>query len=208
MSLTNAKSSHHHGSLREALIVAGLELLENGGPAALTLRKCAALAGVSHAAPANHFSGLISLKVAMAARGHLIFAKTMRKYSANAEPTPEAQLNAICTGYIAFAQDHRELFQFMFQFFDVTAQDIDDTSMNEKRQAASASYEILREVCLPFEHNDNNALNTETMVWSLVHGYAMLFTGKGRDAHLQPQQSIPLFAEILPKLTIRQDPKP
>lgn len=201
---TKTKTSHHHGNLREALIAAGLELLENGGPTALTLRKCATFAGVSHAAPANHFSGLISLQVAIVARGHIIFAETMCKHSAEAEPTPTAQLNAICAGYIEFAKEHRELFRFMFQFFNVTDQAIDKTSMNEKQQAGLASYEILRKACLPFEHRDNEALNTETMVWALVHGYSMLFTGNGRDTHLRPGQSIPLFTEILPSLEIQQ----
>lgn len=206
--MSQTKTPHHHGSLREALIAAGLELLETGGPAALTLRKCAALAGVSHSAPANHFNGLISLKVAIVARGHFIFAETMRQYSTDAKDSPTAQLNAICAGYIAFAQEHGELFQFMFQAFGASNGEIDDLAMSEKTREATASYEILRQACQPFEHNDNNALNTETMVWSLVHGYAMLFAGCGSEGYLGPPCSVPAFSEILPKLTLPQSRAP
>ena len=53
---------HHHGNLRPALIKAGIALLEEGGIDALSLRKCAARAGVTHAAPAHHFDGLAGLK--------------------------------------------------------------------------------------------------------------------------------------------------
>ena len=61
------KKQHHHGNLREALITAGVGLLNEGGLSALTLRKCAARAGVSHAAPAYHFKGLNGLLTAIAA---------------------------------------------------------------------------------------------------------------------------------------------
>src|SRR6266487_3420785 len=47
---------YHHGDLRYALIQAGLELLSEGGAAALDLRKVARKAGVSHAAPYRHFA--------------------------------------------------------------------------------------------------------------------------------------------------------
>lgn len=194
---------HHHGNLRQALIDAGLELLETGGPTALTLRKCAAAAGVSHAAPANHFNGLISLKVAISARGHLMFAEQMRQYSAAAKPAPHDQLNAICAAYVDFAREHRTLFQFMFQFFGWEESEVDEISMQEKEKAGEASYGVLRQACIPFEHKNGDPQNTETMVWSLVHGYAMLFS---EDCNSQPTpQAIPAFTEILPELKLRQD---
>lgn len=45
----------HHGNLRQALIDATLHLLDRKGVAQTTLRAVSAQAGVSHAAPANHF---------------------------------------------------------------------------------------------------------------------------------------------------------
>lgn len=195
------KDSHHHGNLREALITAGLELLEQDGPTGLTLRKCAALAGVSHAAPANHFNGLISLKVSIIARGHTKFAKAMRKSSKQADASPQAQLNAICDGYISFARSNTGLFKFMFQPLGETLGDVDTTSMDEKNQAAASSYDILHQACIPFEHKKNDPLNTETMIWSLVHGYSMLFAG---DKITAPSDLvIPSFADILPDLQLR-----
>ena len=68
---------HHHGDLRRALIDAGLALLTEGGTSALTLRGCAARAGVSHAAPAHHFDGLDGLRVAIAEEGFDRFRRRM-----------------------------------------------------------------------------------------------------------------------------------
>ena len=68
---------HHHGNLRSALIDSGLALLANEGLAGLTLRRAAAAAGVSHAAPAHHFDGLPGLLTAIAARAFQLFADQM-----------------------------------------------------------------------------------------------------------------------------------
>ncbi|MBK8802144.1 MAG: helix-turn-helix transcriptional regulator [Fibrobacteres bacterium] len=54
-SRTLAPSLTYHGDLRQALVRAGLEILEQGGIAALTLREAARRISVSHAAPYHHF---------------------------------------------------------------------------------------------------------------------------------------------------------
>ncbi len=194
-----APKPHHHGNLRSALINAGIELLERDGPDGLTLRKCAQLAGVSHAAPAHHFNGLISLKIAIIARSHEIFARTMRQHRDRADPSAQAGLEAICLGYVAFARAHTGLFHFMFHPHGEIPDDTDATTLGELEAASNASYEVLHRACLPFAGSDAECLRIETMIWSLVHGYAMLFTGT--DAAQTPGGAVPEFSAILPKLT-------
>ena len=195
---------HHHGNLREALITAAIDILGAGGPDALTLRKCAARAGVSHAAPAHHFNGLVSLKIAVIARGHDMFADTMHRARDRAEQNPHARLNAICQGYLEFATTHTDLFKFMFQPHGALPDSIDTTTGMEISRASMASYGVLRDACAPFEHDRGGNLGTETMVWSLVHGYAMLFsTNTTSQAPFGP---IPDFNDILPKLLLKSDP--
>lgn len=60
------KKGHHHGSLKQALVEAALELLDSGGVEAVTIRATARGAGVSHAAPVNHFADLRALLTAVA----------------------------------------------------------------------------------------------------------------------------------------------
>ncbi len=43
--------SYHHGNLRQALIEAGIRIINEKGEDDLSLRKVAAACGVSHAAP-------------------------------------------------------------------------------------------------------------------------------------------------------------
>ena len=217
---TGTKRPHHHGNLREALIVAGLDLMEQGGADSLTLRKCAKRAGVSHAAPAHHFNGMISLQAAIVARGHRLFSQAMQQASAEAKAaggdTPYDHLLAICNGYISFARAHTAVFKFMFRPHDIDVEKLDALTREELLRDSVASYQILREACAPFEHSPpadasgtdaatsastNASTGTEIMVWSLVHGYAMLFCGPAKTP--TPPHSIPDFSQILPKLELQ-----
>lgn len=49
------KKLYHHGNLRQELILAGLKLIQEEGIGHLSLRRAAAMCGVSHAAPKSHF---------------------------------------------------------------------------------------------------------------------------------------------------------
>lgn len=203
--MAKKKKPHHHGDLREALVTAGIELLEQEGFNALTLRKCAARAGVSHAAPAHHFKGLVSLKMAIIARGHSFFAAAMAKEMGEAAPNPMAQLLAVCQGYLIFANHHNALFQLMFNSANTDLSTITPAVQEEFVRNAHKSYGLLSQACEPFENAPGVGNSTEITVWSLVHGFAMLFD-KGREKKSDrnaPTDEIPDFSVILTNLGLR-----
>lgn len=174
---------------RDALIDAGLALLREGGPAALTLRRAAARAGVSHAAPAHHFAGLSGLMTAMATRAYDDFAAAMVRARDAAAPDPRARLHGIARGYLDFAHDCAGLFHLIFV---MPEPDRDDPAL---AAASSAAYQVLRDACLPFcEGAPDTAF--EVAVWSLVHGYALI----GLDDPAGPKARMiaaPDFATLL-----------
>jgi len=202
--LAQKKKNHHHGDLRAALVKAGVDLMEENGIDGLTLRKCAARAGVSHAAPAHHFNGLISLKCAIVAHGHMVFASTMRSEMALAQPDPVAQLHAVCRGYLIFSKVHNSLFQLMFQKHQTDFSTITASVLTELTEHSSQSYGCLQQVCAPFENDKDNPNNIEITVWSLVHGFAVLF-GDAKTP-TTPTGEPPDFSVILAGL--RLTPKP
>ncbi len=166
-------------NLRDELIDAGIELLESRGPDRLSLRECAAKAGVSHAAPTYHFQNIAGLATAIAARGYRLFADEMDKARRSAPAEARPQLEAICHGYFAFARSHRALFLFIF-----SAQNINRMDLDFKREADRA-YEILRETCAPFAPAGTPAREIELLVWSLVHGYSHLaLIDKDKPTHI------------------------
>ena len=65
-SKTPGLTSYHHGNLREALIDAAVQLVEEGGPENVSVREVAKRAGVSPGAPFRHFSSKTALMTAVA----------------------------------------------------------------------------------------------------------------------------------------------
>ena len=63
---THRPPGYHHGSLREALIEAAVQLVEEGGPDNVSMREAAKRAGVSPGAPFRHFSTKTALMTAVA----------------------------------------------------------------------------------------------------------------------------------------------
>lgn len=194
------KKTRKNRNLRGALIDAGQELLREGGIDALTLRQCAIRAGVSHAAPAHHFDGLISLKMAIVARGYQIFSQHMLDAKSAAAADPYAQLLAICHGYLDFANAHRAMFNLIFTPRGPEFPKIDEVTLQEFAYESHNSYQILSDACTPFLGADV----TETAVWALVHGYAMLFANLPTK---KMGKEIPAFDAVFAQLTL-QESKP
>ncbi len=187
------KKQHHHGNLREALITAGIDLLNEGGLSALTLRRCAARAGVSHAAPAYHFKGLNGLLTAIAARGYQALTETMREERAVAATDPHARLVAICNGYLRFAQENEALFDLMFSAKELCYGD------PELQQESASARQVLHEGCAPFKHGSAGNEGTEIMIWALVHGFAGILRKCRVRADDHPAKNM-RFEDILPHL--------
>ena len=165
------EKKYHHGDLKHALIAAGLAILEERGLAALSLRACAARAGVSHAAPKNHFGSLNGLITAIAAEGFRRHATFMRAGLTDAA-TPQDRLHAAMRGYTRFAAMHPHLFELMF------SPNYPDFSDPTLRVHAAESYAVLRDIATGLDWDkadtENAQAKAEMMLWSLVHGYALL----------------------------------
>jgi AcrR family transcriptional regulator len=98
------RKSYHHGSLREALIEATLQLLEEGGPERVTVREAAKRAGVSSGAPFRHFPTRTALLTAVAEQSMGRFRAEIGTALDQADPDdPLARFRAVGTAYLRWA---------------------------------------------------------------------------------------------------------
>lgn len=104
---------YHHGDLRRALVAAARRILENEGPAALSLRAVAREAGVSPAVPYHHFKDKNELLEAVAHEGWEALDAAMTKARADAK-TPRERMTALGVGYVYFARDNPALYRVMY----------------------------------------------------------------------------------------------
>lgn len=176
----NDKPRYHHGDLRNALLKAGLDILEEEGLSALSLRAVAARAGVSRSAPAYPFGNLRGLLTALVAIAYTRFAAAMADERARAAAEPIEQMRAAGRGYVAFARRNPALFRLMFSSVQI------DGDNAELRQASEAAYQQLVEISGPAaDHlgatSDAERREIANLVWASTHGYAHLLV----DGHMQ-----------------------
>jgi AcrR family transcriptional regulator len=105
---------YHHGDLRRALIDAALTMLTEEGAWNFTLREVARRAGVSHAAPYNHFADKSVLLAEVSALGfetlRLQMATATRKHPGSARQA----LLGIAGAYVRFGVEHPAHYRLMF----------------------------------------------------------------------------------------------
>ena len=155
---------YHHGDLPRALIAAALELIDEVGPGALSLREVARRAGVSHGAPAHHFGDKAGLLTAIAAEGYDLIAAAL---SEAFERTGDFRETGVA--YVTFALSHRAHFEVMFRPELYRA---DDPLVAAARDRSSA---LLYGPTEDLTGSAATGLNAGVAAWSLVHGFATLW---------------------------------
>ncbi|MEW5851755.1 MAG: TetR/AcrR family transcriptional regulator [Myxococcota bacterium] len=112
--MARPRASADDVKLRERLLLAAEELLRTTPFEELSLREVARRAGVSHAAPYNHFPSKDHLILALAQRAAHLLDQAMHEAMAAAPDNPADQLVASGVGYVLFARRHPALFDIIF----------------------------------------------------------------------------------------------
>ncbi|MDX1782371.1 MAG: TetR/AcrR family transcriptional regulator [Thalassovita sp.] len=109
------KRGYHHGNLRQALVDAALQLIEEKGPTGFTLSEAAKQAGVTPAAVYRHFAGREDLIAEAARQGYEIFADVMQYAYDSGQPSALAAFEATGRAYLAFARKYPGHYIAMFE---------------------------------------------------------------------------------------------
>jgi AcrR family transcriptional regulator len=158
---------YHHGDLRATLLRVALDSIGEGGLTALSLRRVAARAGVSHTAAAYHFGDKAGLLTAIAVEG----------YRRLGDELDDARRGGafldVGVAYVSFAVTNRAYFEVMFR------PELHHRDDDELRQARTRTAEMLYGTKAP----TTQQLADGVAAWALVHGLATLWL----DGNLPPQ---------------------
>ncbi|WP_209647932.1 TetR/AcrR family transcriptional regulator [Kibdelosporangium banguiense] len=99
-------------STRRRLISCALEVLASEGVDAVTVRRVARAAGISHGAPLRHFPSRAALLGAVAGAG---FGQLSARFAALPGGTANERVIAACESYVEFARSNPALFELMFR---------------------------------------------------------------------------------------------
>ena len=114
MTQLNSASSYHHGGLRNALIIAATELIEERGSIEFSMSEAARRAGVSSGAPYRHFKDKEALLVAVAELGFMGLQSAIEDAIA---PLPLGSIDRIIASghaYMRYVIDKRAYYDLMW----------------------------------------------------------------------------------------------
>jgi AcrR family transcriptional regulator len=180
-----ARAPYHHGDLRHALLVAAAKLVEEEGVEALTLRELARRVGVSHAAPAHHFTDKGGLLAELAADG---FESLGRRLTAcSARRAGDKRLRDVGRAYIEFAREQPGHYRIMFGRALAEA-----ASSPRLAEAGARAFRALEEAVLgalptKAQSSRESVRQAAFLAWSAVHGASMLILDQAILADLAPR---------------------
>jgi len=174
-----SNKSYHHGNLRNSLIEAGIELINQEGAKQLSLRKVAALCGVSQAAPYSHFQNKEDLLEAM--RDYVmgqfmeLLENTVRSCQNQNDPSLLIQIGK---SYVMFFIKNPQYFPFLFsQHCMEVYLSLDDDGTNNFppfQLLKTYAVPILGDLGIPKEKIEDAIIS----MWATVHGLASIATMK------------------------------
>ncbi|ACC43310.1 HTH-type transcriptional regulator BetI [Mycobacterium marinum] len=182
------RPAYHHGDLRAVILDEAARLVAQRGADRVSMRELARDAGVSHAAPAHHFTDRRGLFTALATQGFQLLAAALvaaRGHFADA-----------ALAYVRFAIEHPGHYQVMF---NRSLHDADDADLAAAQAAAAAELAAgvatLRD---PGARSDPEG--AQLAAWSLVHGFSTLWLNDALDAQvraLDPMDTVLRIAMML-----------
>ena len=164
------KNQYHHGNLQQALVEAGLTMLEASESSKISLRGLARQVGVSANAVYRHFANKEMFLLTLANEGFSRLKRELDQARANSSEPRYMILNA-GHAYIQFAQSNPALFRLMFGRL---------AKEHCKAELSNAAKETMEDlygaVALHqgLDRDDPRLVHAVLHVWGLVHGLSHL----------------------------------
>ena len=159
-------------SRRDQMIAAAARLLDEGGPAAVTLRGVGSAAGVSHNAPYKHFADKDELLAAVASR-----ELSRRRRWVDAETGAAMDICDRMHKYVAWAMRYPERFKLTFGRWTRHHSELAEAASEARRTMVAAVSVAQRRRELPSGDPERMA----SLLLALAHGAADL----AQSGHLQ-----------------------
>lgn len=172
--------SYHHGNLRQALIDAGIKIINESGEDSLSLRKVAAECNVSHAAPYAHFNSKEELIDAIKSNVTDQFMEELEA-AVSEVPTAEEAIIAMGRTYLTFFSRNPDYFVFLFGKQNITAH----LQMNKDYKNDYPPFVLLKRMYKRYLEEKGLAKSFEEQeidlikIWAMVHGMASIACMKG-----------------------------
>lgn len=156
----------HHGDLKRALLDAALELLDEQGDSGVGIRAVARKAGVSHAAPVNHFKDRRALLTGLAIKLFDDIQTSISKRLEGVSNDPTMRIESVVKSFFEYGAEHPNRYALLWR------NDVVDHECDEMRIREDAVYDFVCDEIDKLIAGRNIDTNTVAIgLWSMMHGY-------------------------------------
>lgn len=184
------KKRYHHGNLKNCLIEAGIELINEEGEKHFSLRRVAAMCGVSNAAPYSHFKSKEELLEAMKSYVTGRFTDELNNSVKGEDLDNTYTLIKMGKSYVMFFIKNPKYFEFLFSqsciSINLNMMDKEKTNYPPFEILKDIHFRVLRKMGLPDEKIKDMVISS----WATVHGLAAIATMKGVSYDTNWEQKI------------------
>lgn len=182
-----ATTRYHHGDLRNALILASAQLIEEEGLLDFSMVAAARRLGVSSAAPYRHFRDRNDLLNAVADLAFHALSREVAETAAAYESGTEELIVAIGRNYIDFLSRHQAFYELMWG--RLGGELASDTHVDTRASSFRFLIEALDQWCRRHDIRHRRAEDIALTFWSMAHGLCLLqshraFTHYSDDADI------------------------
>jgi len=168
--------------LRDRLVTAGVEILEQEGLAELSLRAITRRTGVSHGAPRRYFRTHRGLLAAIARTGLDDLSARLQPALADTGVPARERLIALAEVYLRFAEQRLAMFELMFRH------DLLAGAGGNLRATALPLFEGLTALVAEATPGHQDSRERALSIWTQLHGLAVLSAGQSLDLVMDPSQ--------------------
>jgi AcrR family transcriptional regulator len=190
--LTVAAKSYHHGDLRNALIIAAAELIEESGSLNFAMADAARRAGVSTAAPYRHFRDKDALLEAVSQLAFYGLGMAARDATRDTPPGSIDTIIALGQTYVAYVTQKAPFYDLMWG--DAGTRAVDAENFDKK---ASGFYQLVDAVAAFLaarELADEDVLDIAVKLWTMVHGLSAI-SMSGKLPMFHPHADVPMILD-------------
>lgn len=173
------RTPYHHGDLRNALVVAAAQMVDERGQEHFSLREAARSVGVTANAAYRHFADKSALLTAVAASGfeelsrRMAAAMARRGRAVDDGATAPERLRAVGRAYVELALERPELFRLMFGPSGLSCLDGGALQMQGATPAELLG-RVLDDLVAEGQMSSQGRVGAELRAWAAVHGFASL----------------------------------
>jgi AcrR family transcriptional regulator len=161
-------------AFRDRIIQASIDLIQQQGLSALSMREVARRAGVSHKAPYHYLQDREAILAAIAEQGFRMLRDAVGAVAnAGDGGAPQGKIVAVGKAYVRFALAHPAYFRVMFRP-ELVNPDRQPQVLEEGERACAICYEIVRDAVLAGLPAEPSVDALFLLSWSIGHGFACL----------------------------------